>query len=678
MSSNSVATSHENRLAHETSPYLLQHKHNPVDWWPWGTEALAEAKRTNKPILLSVGYAACHWCHVMAHESFEDAKTAEVMNDLFVNIKVDREERPDIDQIYMSALHHLGEHGGWPLTMFLTPNAEPFWGGTYFPNTARYGKPAFADVLREVERVFRENPQSVEQNRSALMARLMASARPTERVVIAAPDLDRAADQLLSLIDPVNGGIRGAPKFPQSMMLEFLWRAGERTNNNRRFAAVELTLARICEGGIYDHLGGGFSRYSVDERWLVPHFEKMLYDNALLLELLAVAYLRSRNDLFRRRAHETVAWLTREMITSEGAFCASLDADSEGEEGKFYVWSLEEVTSALGSDEAAFFAAHYDVTAEGNFEGHNILNRLKHIPRSMEDEQRLTPSREKLLSLREKRVRPGLDDKILADWNGLMIAALVNAGLALDEPLWLEMAARAFLFIDAKMAHGDRLGHSWRAGKLLVPGLASDHAAMIRAALALHEATGEEAYLERALAWQATLDRHYANPENGGYFLTADDAVGLVVRPNSTSDDATPNPNALAAQNLIRLALFTGQHAWRDKADRLFEGMAASAGENLYAHLALLNALDLRLRGAEIVVAGEDERANELLAAARKLAFFDRVVLRASPALAPDHPAHDKVDVAAQSAAFICVGETCSLPVREPDAIAEAVRAARR
>ena len=678
MSSNSVATSHENRLAHETSPYLLQHKHNPVDWWPWGTEALAEAKRTNKPILLSVGYAACHWCHVMAHESFEDAKTAEVMNDLFVNIKVDREERPDIDQIYMSALHHLGEHGGWPLTMFLTPNAEPFWGGTYFPNTARYGKPAFADLLREVERVFRENPQSVEQNRSALMARLMASARPTGRVVIAAPDLDRAADQLLSLIDPVNGGIRGVPKFPQSMMLEFLWRAGERTNNNRRFAAVELTLARICEGGIYDHLGGGFSRYSVDERWLVPHFEKMLYDNALLLELLAVAYLRSRNDLFRRRAHETVAWLTREMITPEGAFCASLDADSEGEEGKFYVWSLDEVTSALGSDEAAFFAAHYDVTAEGNFEGHNILNRLKHIPRSMEDEQRLTPSREKLLSLREKRVRPGLDDKILADWNGLMIAALVNAGLALDEPLWLEMAARAFLFIDAKMAHGDRLGHSWRAGKLLVPGLASDHAAMIRAALALHEATGEQAYLERALAWQATLDRHYANAENGGYFLTADDAVGLVVRPNSTSDDATPNPNALAAQNLIRLALFTGQHAWRDKADRLFEGMAASAGENLYAHLALLNALDLRLRGAEIVVAGEDERANELLAAARKLAFFDRVVLRASPALAPEHPAHDKVDVAAQSAAFICVGETCSLPVREPDAIAEAVRAARR
>ncbi|HET9814865.1 MAG TPA: thioredoxin domain-containing protein [Xanthobacteraceae bacterium] len=677
MSTDSVATSHENRLAHETSPYLLQHKHNPVDWWPWGTKALAAAKRENKPILLSVGYAACHWCHVMAHESFEDAETARVMNDLFVNIKVDREERPDIDQIYMAALHHLGEHGGWPLTMFLTPDGEPFWGGTYFPKTARYGKPAFVDLLREVERVFRQEPQSVEQNRSALMARLAESARPAGRVTIAAADLDRAADQLARMIDPVNGGMRGAPKFPQAMMLEFLWRAGERTNTARYCAAVELTLARICEGGIYDHLGGGFSRYSVDERWLVPHFEKMLYDNALLLELLALAYLRSGNELFHRRARETVTWLRREMTTQEGAFCASLDADSEGEEGKFYVWSLDEVTAALDREDAAFFAAHYDVTAEGNFEGHNILNRLKHVARSLEDEQRLAALREKLLSVREERVRPGLDDKVLADWNGLMIAALVNAGLAFGEPVWLEMAARAFLFIDAKMSHGDRLGHSWRAGKLVVPGLASDHAAMIRAALALHEATGEHAYLERALDWQATLDRHYANPDNGGYFLTADDAEGLVVRPSATTDEATPNPNAVAAQNLIRLAIFTGQHAWRDNADRLFAGMAASAGENLFAHLALLNALDLRLRAAEIVVTGEDERAGELLVAARQLPFLDRVVMRASQALPAEHPAHDKIKAAAHSAAFICIGETCSLPVSEPDALAAAIRAAR-
>jgi len=677
MSTDTAVMSHENRLARETSPYLLQHKHNPVDWWPWGTEALAEAQRANKPILLSVGYAACHWCHVMAHESFEDEATAQVMNDLFVNIKVDREERPDIDQIYMSALHHLGEHGGWPLTMFLTPNGEPFWGGTYFPKTSRYGKPGFVDLLREVERVFRQDPQSVEQNRSALMARLAASARPKGRVVIAASELDRAASQIAGMIDPVNGGMRGAPKFPQPTMLEFLWRAGGRMNDRRNFGAVELTLARICEGGIYDHLGGGFSRYSVDERWLVPHFEKMLYDNALLLELLALAYQRSANELFRRRARETVAWLAREMTTQEGAFCASLDADSEGEEGKFYVWSLPEIMTVLGDGGAAVFAAHYDVTAAGNFEGHNILNRLKHLPRSTEDEKKLAAMRETLLTARGRRVRPGLDDKVLADWNGLMIAALVNAGVAFEEPGWLEMAARAFLFVDAKMAHGDRLGHSWRAGKLLVPGLASDHAGMIRAALALHEATAEHAHLERALAWQATLDRHYANPDNGGYFLTADDAAGLVVRPNATTDDATPNPNAVAAQNLIRLAVFTGQHAWRDKADRLFEGIAASAGENLFAHLALLNALDLRLRAAEIVVAGEGARANDLLAAARKLPFLDRIVLRASPALPASHPAQEKIKATPQSAAFICVGETCSLPVTEPDAVAAAVTATR-
>ena len=678
MSTDTAVMSHENRLARETSPYLLQHKHNPVDWWPWGTEALAEAQRANKPILLSVGYAACHWCHVMAHESFEDEATAQVMNDLFVNIKVDREERPDIDQIYMSALHHLGEHGGWPLTMFLTPNGEPFWGGTYFPKTSRYGKPGFVDLLREVERVFRQDPQSVEQNRSALMARLAASARPKGRVVIAASELDRAASQIAGMIDPVNGGMRGAPKFPQPTMLEFLWRAGGRMNDRRNFGAVELTLARICEGGIYDHLGGGFSRYSVDERWLVPHFEKMLYDNALLLELLALAYQRSANELFRRRARETVAWLAREMTTQEGAFCASLDADSEGEEGKFYVWSLPEIMTVLGDGGAAVFAAHYDVTAAGNFEGHNILNRLKHLPRSMEDEKKLAAMRETLLTARGRRVRPGLDDKVLADWNGLMIAALVNAGVAFKEPGFLEMAARAFLFVDAKMAHGDRLGHSWRAGKLLVPGLASDHAGMIRAALALHEATAEHAHLERALAWQATLDRHYANPDNGGYFLTADDAAGLVVRPNATTDDATPNPNAVAAQNLIRLAVFTGQHAWRDKADRLFEGIAASAGENLFAHLALLNALDLRLRAAEIVVAGAGARANDLLAAARKLPFLDRIVLRASPALPASHPAQEKIKATAQSAAFICVGETCSLPVTEPNAIAAAVTATRQ
>jgi uncharacterized protein len=668
---------HENRLARETSPYLLQHRNNPVDWWPWGPEALAEAQRTNKPILLSVGYAACHWCHVMAHESFEDDATAAVMNDLFVNIKVDREERPDIDQIYMSALHHLGEQGGWPLTMFLTAKGEPVWGGTYFPKQSRYGRPAFVDVLREVSRLFREEPDKIGQNRDALMERLSERVRPAGRVVIGAKELDQLALQVGGAIDPTHGGLRGAPKFPNAAIYELMWRAGLRTGEARYFDAIELTLERICEGGIYDHLGGGFARYSVDERWLVPHFEKMLYDNAQLLELLALTHARSGNPLFRHRAAETVGWLAREMTTEQGAFCASLDADSEGEEGKFYVWSRAEILSALGEDDGAFFAAHYDVTEQGNFEGHNILNRLARVPRSDADEVRLAKLRRKLFAAREPRVRPGLDDKVLADWNGLTIAALANAGAMLGETPWIEPAARAFHFVAGDMTRdgGQRLGHSWREGRLVYPGLASDFTSMIRGALALYEATGATNYLDKALAWQRALDAHYANPDNGGYHLTADDAEGLVVRPSSTADDAIPNPNGLAAQNLIRLAALTGDDAWRDRADRLIDGVLTRAGTSLLGHAALLNAVDMRLNAAEIVVTGPD--SERLAAAALRLPYVTRIVLRApqAQALPPHHPAQAKIAAGPRSAAYVCVRQTCSLPVTDPDRIAETVAA---
>jgi uncharacterized protein len=674
-----ASASRPNRLAHETSPYLLQHKDNPVDWWAWGPEALAEAKRTNKPILLSVGYAACHWCHVMAHESFEDDATARVMNELFVNIKVDREERPDIDQIYMAALHHLGEQGGWPLTMFLTPDGEPIWGGTYFPNSSRYGKPAFGDVLREIARLFREEPQKIENNRAALMERLAGAARAGGTATIGVAELDNAARQLGGIVDPVNGGTRGAPKFPQAALFELLWRAGLRTGEPRYFAAVEITLDHICEGGIFDHLGGGFSRYSVDERWLTPHFEKMLYDNAQLLELLAIAYLHSGKPLYRRRARETVAWLAREMTTGEGAFSASLDADSEGEEGKFYVWSYDEVIRQLGIEDGDYFAGHYDVTPEGNFDGHNILNRLKPQPRSDEDEARLAALRAKLLAAREARVCPGLDDKVLADWNGLMIAALAHASLMLGEPSWLDMAERVFAFIARTMTRGERLGHSWRDGQLKFPGLASDFATMIRAALALYEATGRQNYLDQAIAWQRTLDRDYANAETGTYYLTAADAEGLVVRPASTADEATPNHNAVAAQNLIRLAPLTGDDRWRQKADRLIAAIAPLAVENLYMHMALLNAIDLRLRAAEIVVTGEGARADALLAAARAFPPLDRIVLHARVAgvLSPSHPAQEKVRAAGETQAFVCVGETCSLPVTDPAGLMSVIDAVR-
>ena len=584
----------------------------------------------------------------MAHESFEDDATARVMNELFVNIKVDREERPDIDQIYMSALHHLGEHGGWPLTMFLTPDGEPIWGGTYFPKTSRYGKPAFVDVLREIARLFREEPQKIEQNRAALMSELAATARANVGGTIGIDGLNSAARQLGGIIDPVNGGTRGAPKFPQAALFELLWRAGLRTGEARYFAAVEISLDHICEGGIYDHLGGGFSRYSVDERWLVPHFEKMLYDNAQLLELLAVAYQRTGKALYRQRAHETVAWLKREMTTGEGGFSASLDADSEGEEGKFYVWSYDEVIKQLGIEDGEFFARHYDVTPAGNFEGHNILNRLNPLPRSDADETRLAALREKLLAVRALRVRPGLDDKVLADWNGLMIAALVNAALIFDEPSWLELASRAFDFVAGTMTRGDRLGHSCREGKLKFPGLASDFAAMIRAALAFYEATGKSTYLDHALSWQHALDRDYINAEIGTYYLTAADAEGLVIRPAATTDEATPNHNAVAAQNLIRLAVLAGDDAWREKADRLIGAIAPQVAENLYMHMALLNAIDLRLRAAEIVVTGEGERAEALLAVARHTSPLNRIVLHAgsATALPENHPARAKIAAA--------------------------------
>jgi uncharacterized protein YyaL (SSP411 family) len=668
-----------NRLGHETSPYLLQHKDNPVAWWPWSAEALAEAQRTGKPILLSIGYAACHWCHVMAHESFEKPETAAVMNELFVNIKVDREERPDVDQIYMAALHHLGEQGGWPLTMFLSPAGEPVWGGTYFPATSRFGKPAFVDVLRELARLFREEPGKIAQNRDALMQRLAARARPAGKIVIGEPELDALANRVLPMIDTINGGLTGAPKFPQAAIFELLWRAGLR-GRKPCLDAITHTLDRIAAGGIYDHLGGGFARYSVDERWLVPHFEKMLYDNAHLIELLTLTWLQTGKALYRRRVAETVGWLAREMTMPGGAFASSLDADSEGEEGKFYVWSADEIVDVLGAEDGAFFGRHYDVSADGNFEGRNILNRLRDDEASEADESRLAVLREKLLARRAGRVRPGLDDKVLADWNGLMIAALAHAGRAFGEPDWIARAQRAFAFIATEMTRGDRLGHSWREGRLLFPGLASDFAWMTRAALALYETTGEADYLARARAWQAALEQHHVDAETGGYFLTADDADGLVVRPHATNDDAVANHNAPAAENLVRFATLAGDEEFRRRADRLFDGVLPLAAGNVFGHAGLLNALDFRLRAAEIVIVGDDAAAAPLLAAAQRLPALETIILRVrdSDALSEKHPAREKVAAASGAAAFVCIGARCSLPAHEPDALAETIVVMRR
>ncbi len=671
-----------NELKSAASPYLLQHANNPVHWRQWTPDALALAQREDKPILLSVGYAACHWCHVMAHESFEDPTTAAVMNSLFVNIKVDREERPDVDHIYMSALHAFGERGGWPLTMFLTPKGEPFWGGTYFPKVARYGQPAFTDVLQSVARAYREDAGRVAQNTRAVLDHL-AQAAPDAAETLTLAELDRVAAQLAPHMDATHGGMTGAPKFPNPSILEFLWRAAGRTGREPLRALVLLTLERMSQGGIFDHLGGGFARYSTDERWLAPHFEKMLYDNAQLLELLALAACASGDPLYRQRAEETVEWLRREMTAPGGAFCASLDADSEGVEGKFYVWTAAEVGDALAPEDAALFARAFDVMPEGNWaeEPHgprvSILNRLTTPLLSREEEARLPALRRALLDHRARRVRPGLDDKILADWNGLAIAALVRAGTALDHPDWIADAARAYAAIVTTMVDADgRLAHSRRGDALVKPALALDYAAMLRAALALHEARellrGEAPdYLGDAVRFARALLRFHRDADTGRLCMAAHDAGDVILRLSPTADDAIPNAHAVALDGLVRLAALSGDAQWLEAADQLFAAVSGAARAAPIGHLGILNALDTRLRGATVVTAGPERAALTRTALAAPYLLRSVVDLSGAEALPSDHPAAAQLAAAGAGAAFVCVASTCSLPLHDGAAIAE-------
>ncbi len=659
-----------NLLGDAVSPYLLQHKDNPVHWRPWGPAALAEAAATGKPILLSVGYAACHWCHVMAHESFEDPSIADLMNRLFVNIKVDREERPDIDQIYMSALHALGETGGWPLTMFLTAAAEPVWGGTYFPPVARYGRPSFRAVLTEVARIFREEPGKVEANRTALLDRLRSAHPATAGGESGGNILHQAAATLLSGMDPVAGGLRGAPKFPQASIVEALWRAWHRDDEAPFRDAALRTLTHLCQGGIYDHLGGGLARYSVDDRWLAPHFEKMLYDNAQFIERLAHALNETGNELFRIRIEETIDWLTREMRVKD-AFAASLDADSEGEEGRFYLWTRDAVDAVLGA-EGPEFCKIYDVTADGNFEGKTILNRLDSLALcSPETEVRLRTGREKLRAARELRPRPARDDKVLADWNGLLIAAIALAGDIAQRRDWLDIATGAYRFIKAALTSGDgRIAHSWRDGRRIAPGFASDAAAMTKAALSLHAATGDSGYLADAETFARALRRQHWDPGEGGYFLSADDAEALVVRPKNWVDEATPNPNGLMAENLVRLWRLTGDDTYRADADAILAPRLGPAAENPFAHAGLLNALDQRQNAVDVVIVAPPAADIAPLRAAARRGWRETVTVAihraASPALPPSHPAAGKTSRGGAATAYVCRGETCSAPVTTP------------
>ncbi len=656
-----------NLLGREKSPYLLQHAGNPVHWRGWGADALAEARDRRQPILLSVGYAACHWCHVMAHESFEDPDTAAVMNRLFVCVKVDREERPDIDHIYMSALHALGEQGGWPLTMFLSPDGTPFWGGTYFPPEPRWGRPSFRQVLEAVSAAWEAQDGPVLQNGRALLRTLSRMSATTPGEAIGPDSLDRIGRRLVSLVDPVQGGLRGAPKFPNTPIFRFFWQQGLRTGTDIYAQAVHHLLRAMSQGGIYDHLGGGYARYSTDAEWLAPHFEKMLYDNAQILELLAFAYAASPDPLYANRARETVGWLLRDMATC-GAFAASEDADSEGEEGRFYVWHKEEVEALLGAN-AALFCAAYDVTPQGNWEGKTILRRTGQALDAA-GEAVLAGARARLFEARAARPRPGRDDKVLADWNGLTIAALCRAGAVFGEPAWIGHAAAAFDAVVSLLGQSDgRLAHAWRDGLVTAAGLLDDLACMARAALALFEATGEARRLAQARGLAEAACTWFADAD-GSFFTTAADAADVpAVRPRTAADNATPAAAGIIAEVFARLYHLTGEASWRARAEAAITAFSG-AGDQLAGMPTLLAAADFLENATSIVLAGDPDSVQGRKLLRQALASPDprACVLRAGHGLPAHHPAAGKASASGAAVAFVCHGSVCGLPVGDLDA----------
>jgi uncharacterized protein len=652
-----------NLLAGETSPYLLQHAGNPVHWRAWGAAALEEAKALDRPILISIGYAACHWCHVMAHESFENEETAHLMNRLFVNVKVDREERPDIDHIYMSALQSLGEQGGWPLTMFLTPEGAPMYGGTYWPPEPRWGRPSFPQILHAVDKAWREKRASLVAQGAALLDHLADLARTKGGGDLTPDDLTRAATLFLRRLDPVNGGVGGAPKFPNAPIFRFLWSEYFRRGDASARQAVRHLLTALCQGGIYDHLGGGFARYSTDAEWHVPHFEKMLYDNAQILELLAFAHAESPTALFQARTRETFGWLTREMLVQGGAYAASQDADQDGEEGLFFVWSADEIDAALGPESPAFKAA-YDVRADGNWEGRNVLRR-RGAEVSEAEEAALAVSRAKLFALRERRAKPGRDDKVLADWNGLMIAALARAAAVFAAPEFLAAAERAYSFIDKTLRNErGQFIHAWRDGRIGAAGMLDDYASFARAALALFETTGERAYLDNAIALTREAKDLFGDAD-GSFFLTARDAADVPgARPRHPHDGATPSGIGLIAEVLVRLFHLTGDTEWREAAERLFRAFTG-VPDALPQSPLLLFAADFLERGVVVVIAGDGAGAARLAQCALAAPDPATCVLgtRDGADWPEASPGWGKTAIDGAAAAYVCRGRTCSLPV---------------
>jgi uncharacterized protein len=688
-----------NRLAREKSPYLLQHAHNPVDWHPWGDEAFAKARAEDRPIFLSIGYATCHWCHVMERESFENEEIARVLNARYVPIKVDREERPDVDHVYMTVCQALTGSGGWPLTVILTPDGRPFMAGTYFPPESRFGRPGLKDVLWQVLAAWEGQRHRVEDVAGQIVEAVRGefAGLPGERP---GPGLLTSAfEHLHQRFDEEFGGFGTAPKFPTPHQLTFLLRYAKRTGDGRALDMVERTLRWIRRGGIYDQLGFGAHRYSTDREWLVPHFEKMLYDQALLLMAYAEAHQATGDPLYASVAREIAAYVARDLTSPEGAFLCAEDADSEGEEGKFYVWTLDEIRAVLGDAEAAVFARVYGVESKGNWidpaggrlTGTSILH-LDGDPAAAARETGLDPAemarqlerdRAALLDARGRRVRPLRDDKVLTAWNGLMIAALAKASVAVGDPRLAEAAARAFDFLDRHLVREDgRLLARWREGEAAHPGYLDDYAFLAWGSLELYEATFDPRHLERALALAADMERLFWDRKDGGFFFTGEDADPLLARTKEIYDGAIPSGNSVAVLVLLRLARMTGRSELERRAEETVRAFAGSVERVPAAHTQLLSALDFAFGPTrEVVVAGTEDAAGTraLLAAARggfdpRTVFLLREPGAAGEALAAIAPfTASQLPVDGKPAAYVCENFRCGAPVTDPSALASAL-----
>jgi uncharacterized protein YyaL (SSP411 family) len=678
---------HTNRLSGESSPYLLQHAHNPVEWYPWGPEALARSRDENKPILLSIGYSACHWCHVMERESFEDERIAALMNERFVNIKVDREERPDLDQIYMNAVQLMTRHGGWPLTVFLTPELVPFYGGTYFPPEDRHGMPGFPRVLAGVSEAFSTRPEEIAESAREILAELGRMNPARESGLAVSKDLlDQSFSSIARGYDERNGGFGGAPKFPAAMNLEFLLRTHKRTRDPKALEMVANTCRKMAEGGLYDHLGGGFHRYSTDAHWLVPHFEKMLYDNALLSRLYLHAYQTTGEDFYRRVAEETLDYVVREMTDEGGGFYSTQDADSEGVEGKFFVWEKGEVERLLGPDDAALFCAYYNVTEGGNFEEKNILNvtrtahavatGLKVSPERLEEA--LARGRRLLFEARESRVKPGRDEKILTAWNGLMLESFAEAAAVLGRADYRAVAERNAEFVLGTLKR-DVLLHFYKDGQAKHVGFLDDYAFYASGLVTLYETTGTARWLREAVALTEKMLAEFWDEADGGLFYTGESGEQLIVRSKDFFDNATPSGNSVAAEVLLRLSVLTGNEAYRRKAVNVIRLVHESVARYPSAFGYTLGAIDFYFSTPkEIVVVsprGAEAEAEKLAGEIWGRYLPNKVVVQAVEGFEEETVElvpllRERRAEGGKPTAYVCENYSCRLPVSTPERLA--------